>query len=128
CTLAGNSATSEGGAVDGTGSAKLIAINSTFVNNTAGSRGGAFKIQGASSRLTNTTITGNRVTQGSGGLFGGGLYDDSPVLLQNTIVAGNFRGPTPGTTSNDIYGSVDASSSFNVIGTGGSGGLANGIN
>jgi predicted outer membrane repeat protein len=128
CTLAGNSASSEGGAIDGTGSAKLIVTNSTFVNNTAGSRGGALKIQGVTVSLTNTTITSNRVTGGSSGLFGSGLYDASTPVLHNTIVAGNFQGPTSSTTANDIYGSVDSSSSFNLIGTGGSGGLVNGVN
>jgi len=127
-TFAGNSTVSEGGGIDSTGSAKLIVNNSTIANNTAGSRGGALKIQGTTSVVTNSTITGNRVTTGSSGFFGGGLYDTSPVVLHNTIVAGNVQGLAPGTTANDIYGSVDSSSSFNLIGTGGSGGLVNGVN
>jgi CSLREA domain-containing protein len=128
CTLSGNTASSEGGAVDGTSSAKLVVTNTTFVNNTAGSRGGALKIQGTTFSLTNTTITGNRVTLGSGGAYGGGLYDSSTAVLHNTIVAGNFQGPASSTTANDIYGNVDSTSSFNLIGTGGSGGLVNGAN
>jgi hypothetical protein len=43
-------------------------------------------------------------------------------------VAGNFQGASPSTTPADISGSIDPSSSFNLIGTGGSGGLTNGTN
>ena len=49
------------------------------------------------------------------------------VTLDNTIVAGNFRG-APGGAADDIAGTVNAASSFNLIGTGGAGGLTNGVN
>src|SRR6185503_645674 len=43
-----------------------------------------------------------------------------------TIVAGNTR--SANSSSSDIGGIVDSSSSFNIIGNGGSGGLTNGVN
>jgi CSLREA domain-containing protein len=125
-TLAGNFASSEGGGIDGTGSTLLSATNCTFANNTAGSDGGALKIQGNGLSLTNTTITGNRVTNGTGGIFGGGIYAASPVVMYNTIVAGNYRGALASSTANDIAGNVSSTSAFNLIGSGGSGGLVNG--
>ena len=50
-----------------------------------------------------------------------------PVTLQNTIVAGNFQGPAGGTTADDVAGTLNSGSSFNLIGTGGSGGLVAGV-
>src|SRR5205085_2244099 len=47
------------------------------------------------------------------------------VTLQSTIVAGNFNDASPSTTADDISGTIDAASSFNLIGNGGAGGLAN---
>ena len=76
--------------------------------------------------LLNTTITGNRVLTSANG--GAGLRSDFPALVQNTIIAGNFRGAAPSTTPDDINGTVNASSAFNLIGIGGSGGLTNGVN
>jgi hypothetical protein len=49
------------------------------------------------------------------------------VLLHNTIVADNYVGPSPSTTADNVGGTVDPSSSYNLIGIG-SGGLTNGTN
>ena len=69
----------------------------------------------------NVTITANRSN------VGGGVFRDSgPVQFKNSLIAGNFY--LNGTGTNDINGTVDALSSFNLIGTGGSGGLTNGVN
>jgi hypothetical protein len=46
------------------------------------------------------------------------------VTLSNTIVAGNTSGANP----SDIFGNVNADSLYNLIGTGGSGGLIDGVN
>jgi predicted outer membrane repeat protein len=123
CTFANNSVGSEGGAIDSHGT--LTLSNSTLVGNTAVSRGGALNISGAS-QITNCTITGNRVSSTSG--IGGGIDDTKPAKVYNDIVFGNFRGPSPGTTASDIVGTVDSSSAYNLIGTGGAGGLVNGAN
>jgi hypothetical protein len=48
--------------------------------------------------------------------------------LKNTIVAGNFNEDGASDSADDISGTVAGASSFNLIGTGGSGGLTNGVN
>src|SRR5206468_2768332 len=60
---------------------------------------------------------------------GGVLVSGGNATLSNTIVAGNFR-RSSGTTANDFAngGALVSSSSFNLFGTGGAGGLANGVN
>src|SRR5262249_41752454 len=60
---------------------------------------------------------------------GGGIYNNhAAVILHNTIVETNFHMGLP-IFADDLQGSsVDSSSDFNLIGTGGSGGLINGVN
>ncbi len=131
-TVAGNTATSEGGGIDASAAASVTITNSTFTNNTAGSIGGGLNCGLGTVSLVNDTITGNRVN----GIYGGCInIRSSTVTLDNTIVAGNFQGVS-GTTPNDITGYnfsntknlANASSAFNLIGVGGSGGLVNGAN
>jgi hypothetical protein len=126
-TLNGNSAASEGGGIDNQGT--LVGMtNCTLYGNTAVSEGGGLK-NSSTALIVNCTITANRTTIGSSGIFGGGICDvGTAAKLFNTIVAGNFQGPTFSTTANDIAGSIDSTSAFNLIGTGGSGGLVNGVN
>jgi CSLREA domain-containing protein len=127
CLFNGNSTVSGGGAIDTSGA--LTATCSTFAGNTAVSRGGAIEEEtGGSATLTNCTVTSNRVTVGDSGRFGGGLFAGSPVKLFNTIVAGNFQGASPGTTADDLYGTLDSFSAYNLIGTGGAGGLTDSVN
>ena len=123
CTFANNSVGSEGGAIDSHGT--LTISNCTLVNNTSVSRGSGINISGTNT-ITNCTITGNRVSSSSGS--GGGIYDTVAASVFNSIIAGNFRGASPGTTANDIIGNVAAGSSYNLIGTGGAGGMTNGTN
>ncbi len=143
-TFSGNSATgfTGGGAIDIFGSNTTI-TNSTFTNNTAYA-GGAISA-GTNATITNCTFSGNMSTQDSAGLFvyngatvnitnstivqnksGGITIDGATLNLRNTIVAGNTS--SDGTTPLDIGGTVSASSLNNIIGTGGAGGLTNGVN
>jgi predicted outer membrane repeat protein len=124
--FASNTSASEGGGIDSSGTIVGVS-NSTFSGNVAGSRGGGISSTGAV-QITSSTLTGNRAVSGSSGAFGGGLFDGLPAKLFNTIVAGNFQGPTSNTTASDVYGSLDATSAFNLIGTGGAGGLTGGSN
>jgi len=105
CTVSGNSSDEDGGGIADEGT--LTVISATMTNNRADAD-------------NNKTGTG-------GGIF---FQYDFP-LLRNTIVAGNYRGATS-TTDDDIvrgaWGELDSSSSFNLIGTGGSGGLTDGVN
>ena len=82
--------------------------------------GGGFYIDSGTVNLYNSTIADNDVPSGD---KGGGLdIPSGTVILTSTIVALN----TSGTTASDIVGTV--AGSYNLIGTGGSGGLVNGKN
>jgi CSLREA domain-containing protein len=146
-TISGNSIDNPGGggAVRngvGTGGIAVVTINnSTISGNTNASGTGAIynaavfnsSTNGTTARVTvnNSTIFGNS----AGNAFGsaGGISNivsscsgcEASVRLGNTIVAGNFFNSGG---ASDIFGTVDLASSFNLIGTGGSGGLMNGIN
>src|SRR5205823_4136382 len=94
--------------------------NCTFTGNTAGIGGGGVTLAGPS-QVVNCTIAGNRSTANAGG----GVYNADAQTrgkLFNTIVAGNYQGSS-GSTPGDIEGTLDAGSAFNLVGTGGSGGL-----
>jgi uncharacterized repeat protein (TIGR03803 family)/parallel beta-helix repeat protein len=138
-TFTGNSAY-WGGAIamdpQGNPGAELlfIASNSTFSGNSADEGGAILGNDTAGdaiiqAKLTNLTITQNRGnTLGNGGLGGGIFISDCHFLLDNSIVAGNLNGTGPGATPDDIGGGLDSTSGYNLIGTGGSGGLQNGVN
>jgi hypothetical protein len=120
CTFTGNSASSEGGGIY-IESAAAIA-NCTFSTNSAGLGGAVFVGNGTTGTLTNCTLAFNSVTTG-----GGGLYNDGgTVKLNNNIILGNTCNvPVP----SDVQGfNVDPSSGYNLIGSGGSGGILDGAN
>jgi len=133
-TFSGNSAGHDGGGIYVDTSTTLNIYNSTLAANSAGYDGGGIYFWGGiySSNvphraLTNVTFTANRCNSSGSAGTGGGICSDPstqmPLTLNNTIVAGNFNGPTPGATPDDITGTLDSASAFNLIGTGGSGGL-----
>jgi hypothetical protein len=99
----------------------LIAFNDTFVYNAAVNDGGAIdNATGGTAMLTSLTISLNSASNG------GGLNVLGDLVLRNSIVAGNY---TPDASSaSDIAGTVSTSSTYNLIGTGGSGGLEDGTN
>jgi CSLREA domain-containing protein len=111
--------------------APVVVVNSTISGNSCNqSGGGVFMHNNASLTLVNSTIANNRSDADNTNSEGGGGIDNDfgTLVLKNTIVAGNFRGSSPSTMPADIEGTVDSSSSFNLVGTGGSGGLVNGVN
>ncbi len=142
CTLAGNTAT-EGGGVWVDASSELVTLlNSTLSGNTATNSGGGLANQGTAT-LTNCTVSANKAASGGGaGLYnhgvlslfsstvsnnsGGALGGDGllntggTATLTDTIIAGNTNASG---NPNDIGGGVSVSpaSTFNLIGTGGSG-------
>jgi hypothetical protein len=138
-TLSGNSASSTyvfpygaygggGGGIDndfGT----LTLSNSTLSGNTSVGRGGGmYTVSAYPVTLTNVTLTANRADTGGSGYQGGGLYDYGSVVLDNTLIAGNFRGAT-GTTRDDVLGPLDSGGDYNLIGDGtGMSGLTSGVN
>ena len=123
-----SNSTDGGGILIGGGNTTVEIANCTISSNATQDSGGGLRVLGTSLViLTNSTVTGNRSDKNSCcGANGGGIEISvgTTTFLRNTLVAGNFRGP--GSTADDIHGSVFPSSSFNVIGTGGSGGLTNG--
>jgi hypothetical protein len=148
-TLAGNSAQGYGGGIYNQGT--LTLTNSTLSDNAAvawfGQGGGIYNL--GTLTLTNSTLSGNTAQFDGGGIFdrgtllltnttlsgntagyAGGVdnYGSGVTTLQNSIVGGNTL-LSDGTTPSDLGGAnVAASSSHNLIGPGGSGGLANGVN
>ncbi len=117
CTLSGNSTMYAGGGVSNSGTANLT--DCTVAGNSAGEGGGGVSNYGTAN-LTGCTVSGN-----SAGFDGGGLASyvgSDPANLIDTIVAGN----TEPSGASDIGGS-DVSGSDNLIGTGGSGALVNGV-
>jgi hypothetical protein len=102
---------------------QLTAFNCTFVYNSAISAGGAiYNAAGAGAALTSLTISRNSANEG-GGLD---LLDGAVTLLRNCIVANNYSADA--SFASDVAGTVASSSSYNLIGTGGSGGLSGGVN
>src|SRR5262249_1612588 len=116
-----------GGGISNDGS--LTVSNSTVSGNFANfAGGGIYKVSTVPVTLTNVTLTANRVGPGFGISHGGGLFVlfASPVL-HNTLIAGNFGGPT-GTTRDDVNGALNPSGDYNLIGDGtGMTGISSGV-
>jgi uncharacterized repeat protein (TIGR01451 family)/CSLREA domain-containing protein len=125
-TLSGNSAV-DGGAIWSTTNNSLTLINTTISGNSASGNGGGLYNDIGQARLTNVTIAYNTANSDNLGTeSGGGIFVASgDVTIHNTIVADNQKGLSLGFTPDDIAGTVNAASSYNVVGTG-SGGLTNG--
>ncbi len=154
-TLSSNTAITQGGGISNLGT--LTISNSSVVSNTSDAAGGGIE-QGSTGTLsvTNTTIAFNSATKGGGistsgpitlinvtiadnslaslADTGGGLDLETggKVGLYNSIVAQNTAGTGAFAPASDISvlngGSLVPNSSYNLIGTGGSGGLSSGGN
>jgi predicted outer membrane repeat protein len=122
-TIDQNTAASSGGGIYTNSS--LTMDNTTINGNTATLDGGGVYINSTSASLfRNNTINANKSSSGNGG----GIHVQSNagnVELHNNIVAGNSKS---GSVASDISGNSlkVASSTNNLIGTGGAGGLTNG--
>ncbi len=117
--VSGNSTKYAGGGVSNSGTANLT--DCTVSGNSAAVGGGLNNY--GTANLTGCTLSGNSASLEGGGLTSyGGSSPAGPANLVDTIVAGN----TDTSGASDIGGS-DVSGSNNLIGTGGSGGLANGV-
>ncbi len=131
CLIADNVVTGFGAGGLYNSGAEAQVINTTITgNSSAQSGGGIYMHNNGKMTLTNVTVTNNRSnSDNTGNENGGGVNNDFGTLtLNNTIVAGNFRGGSPSTTADDVGGTVDPASSNNLIGVGGAGGLVNGVN
>lgn len=128
-TISGNTANDGGGIqslrVEG-GLSEVVVSNSTISGNSASNNGGGISNRG-NLTVSSVTITGNRAdSDGNDAGNGGGLFAYGYDTVNNSIVAGNFRGT--GSTPNDIEGSgVVEIGNFNLIGDPNTrGGLVNG--
>ena len=108
------------GAEDGSGS-DLTVLDSTFFGNSADYGGGIDDGQSSTLSSINNTLAGNAAANG------GGMYVAllSSASIKNSIVAKNTL--SDGTTPSDISGGT-VTGWNNLIGTGGSGELVNGMN
>ncbi len=128
--ITGNSAGQGGGAYGVVG--VLNIINSTISGNVSPGEGGGIYSPNNTLRLTNVTVTNNRAnSDGIGTEDGGGIsVSGGNATLTNTIVAGNFKGASGATPSDfsNCCSTIVSACSFNLFGTGGAGGLTNGVN
>jgi len=120
CTVSGNSASFNGGGL------YINVLQTTLTNVTisgnSASHGGGVQVWEGAALLTNVTISGNTARDDGGGFFVSGY--GGHATMTNTIVTGN----TVGVNANDIqHPWTSISGSNNLIGTGGSGGLVNGV-
>jgi parallel beta-helix repeat protein len=132
-TVSNNSSSLEGGGIYNGDKGGVTLTNCTVAYNTAQTDGGGI-YNGGNLYLTNTTITDNLASANTSLVSngGGGICNSNYSLtLRNTIVAGNFHG-APATTDDILLissATVKTADSFNnLIGTGGSGGLVDGLN
>jgi len=125
-TIANNSAVGAGGGIFtwfGSGTGSLTVTDSTIANNSAtGGEGGGISSLFGTMTVTNSTIANNSASPAGGGLD----VTAGTATLDNTIVALNTQGTGSSALASDIFGSV--SGAYNLIGTGGSGGLVDGVN
>lgn len=84
-TVSENDALADGGISN---SHELWVISSTISNNSSSIGGGGIGSSWIVRRLTNSTVSGNRVSKGSGG----GIFNSGYVHLRNSTVSGNSGG------------------------------------
>ncbi|MFI5457310.1 MAG: beta strand repeat-containing protein [Isosphaerales bacterium] len=142
-TIERSSAGNNGGGIDNSGT--LAVTDSTIESSLAGSSPSGGIENSGTLTLTNSTIADNNSGIDNFGTLtavnttiaynapyfastGGGLYDEtgSTSILDNTIVALNTN--TYSAPEDITGGPVSSASAYNLIGTGGSGGLTNGRN
>ena len=147
-TFTGNSTPNLGGAITNNNGTLFNITRSTFTGNSAGEGAALYMDSPNTSTITNntffnntgnlgivvqsgTTVTMNNCTMSGNRANGGAVrLTSGSATLINNIIAGNTN--NSGTTQADINlagGTVVTGSSFNnIIGTGGAGGLTNGVN
>ncbi len=150
CTISGNTSGSGGGVFNG--NAGTVALYDCTVSGNYAHNGGGLYNHYATMKLTDCTISGNSAYHGGGienanspatitactisgnsARYGGGVYayegsryEGHVVTLTDTIVAGNTGNGSPSDIGGQSAGNVTGT--YNLIGTGGSGGIADGSN
>ena len=105
----------------------LTITDSTIANNSASSFGSGIANDGAPLTAVNDTIAYNTLESAYGGGAGLDAYSDTATLYNSIVVRNSSAGAADDIS---LYGGgvVSSSSAYNLIGTGGSGGLVNGVN
>jgi hypothetical protein len=116
-TFSGNWAGRDGGGIYVTSYGTATVSNSTFTGNSANGYyalgyGGGHCNTGAAI-MTNCTVSGNTSYGAGGGIAN--EVGSANLTLTNTIVAGNTN---TGTSDNDLFGQVQPTSAFNLVGDG----------
>lgn len=112
--------TGQGGGIGNAGGLNLI--DSTLANNRADDVGGGI-VNYSAVTLVNSTVTANSTNNVGGGIANEGALG---IAMTNTLVAGNQGGDF---VQDDLSGSVDPSSSYNLVGAGDNEtGIADGTN
>ncbi len=152
CTITNNEANS-GGGISNADTGNLALVDSAVTNNSAALGGGIFS-EGTVTAINTTVALNGFPVIGVGALYCDDIYNlyfgyaltltnctiadnadgglnitSVPAILNNTIVA--LNGDLSEDTAEDISsisGSISSSSANNMIGTGGSGGLQDGVN
>jgi Ca2+-binding RTX toxin-like protein len=126
CTISGNSAGRNGGGIANQGT--MTVTNSTISGNTASFGNGGGIANFTTLNVADSTVTGNRADSDGDGIgAAGGIFGLNTETLNNSIVAGNFRGG--GTTPDDISASTIDTANNNLIGDAAtSGGITDGVN
>ena len=121
CTISGNSAVDGGGLWNSGAAATLTLTDSTISGNSAGSGGGLWNSgTTATLTLTDCTISGNNAT--GGGLYNGAYADcDAHRHDRSREHRVNVTSDIAGTAAGEVTGT------YNLVGTGGSGGITGGL-
>ncbi len=111
-----------GGGVEHDGTATLI--NDTITLNSASSQDGV-AYGGGVSNFGTATFTNVTIASNSTGFLGGGVYNAGSATLDNTLIALNNIDANSVAMPDQIDGNI--SGTYNLVGTGSAGGLANGL-
>jgi hypothetical protein len=115
----------DGGGIANDFKGNLTLIDSTLAGNIAGQNGGCIDTVGILT-ATNDTIADNSIA--IGGTGGGVDASAGTATFNNTLIAQNTVGLGTAASPSDLAGTVAALSADNLTGTGGSGGMVNGVN
>jgi predicted outer membrane repeat protein len=120
CTFTGNTAGSEGGAIQSWGDSPLLTIdNSTFSGNHSNGIAGAIDCGATSMTFRHVTIANNSATNGHALVIWG-----HPLTMINSIIAGN----TDEGVSSANNGTLSGASTNNILSSATAPGLTNGTN
>ncbi len=110
-TFSANQSSMDAGAIYNAVVGSLTVLNSTFVNNSAATIGGAIENVGG------LAISASTVVFNSSGTGGAIASEDGEATLTGDIVVGNVSGPPSAETADDVGGiPLQVRSSFNLVG------------